>query len=260
MFESLEKMDVVMTRWLERNVGMNDNKWLSWIPYYLGLVPYELYALPGMYIFIVAACYYQSFMPMIVHLIPQWAAYSAVSLLKNHVKRTRPGCHLRNRHKLKFLDKKHCEGCQRTRSFPSGHTIIATTLATSLCYYLYDPTISPDDKNVLGVAPVGTGVARQVVAAFAIFAAFMVAIQRVSHGFHHVSDVCVGAALGYGIASLTYVVCMKARGVMLAGSAEINQWNVLSGLAIALAMLGLVHFLLYELPKLLKVGGGGGKG
>ena len=251
--ETLQKVDLYLTRWLERNVGMSDNKILSHLPYFIGLLPYELYAIPGMFLSIIIACYYQSYIPMVVHLIPQWAAFSVVSMLKNHIKRTRPGCLLKNKNKLKFFDKGHCDGSQRVKSFPSGHTIISTTLATSMCWFIYDPTISPDDKSVWGLLNFQDENTRFVVAALAIAIAVMVAVQRVSHGYHHVSDVCVGGFLGLMISTLVYVLCMRARGIMLSQPSSILQWNILSWIGIVLATAGLIHFFIYQFPHLTRI-------
>jgi len=250
--QTFQRLDNEITNWFVENIGMNKNKHIPLIPYYLGLLPYELYAIPGMFISIILACYYNSFTPFLVHLFPHWSAYSIVSLLKKHVKRTRPGCRLRNKNKLQMFDAKRCQNADRNKSFPSGHTIIASTLATSIYYFMYDPTISKAEKS-WGILDLNEDTTRIIVSVLLFAVVFFVALQRVSHGYHHVSDVCVGAGLGYIISSIVYVACMNARGVTLYTQEGILQWKIFSFLAIILASLGLLHFFIYELSHLTKI-------
>jgi membrane-associated phospholipid phosphatase len=162
-------MDESVSVWMYRNVGLNKN--LGWIPFYLGLVPYELLVIPGMYVSIMIALYFDTLVPLQIYLFPLLITYSVVSNIKNAVKRLRPGCDPSLKIS-KLIDSKHSTGDQRFKSFPSGHTIMAFSLATSLTlkenpYWLIIWTIAAN-----------------------------IGIHRISYGYHYLSDVVVGALLG----------------------------------------------------------------
>ena len=109
---------------------VNHNSFIRELPYYLGLLPYELYVLPGMFIAIIQVIIYSALNPIQFHLLPHFFAYSLFQLIKGTVARERPGC--AHQSLSNYIDSSHCLGKQRFMSFPSGHTGIAFALATSL--------------------------------------------------------------------------------------------------------------------------------
>ena len=62
------------------------------LPYYLGLLPYELYVLPLMYIAMIQVILFSAFNPIQFHLLPHFFAFSLFQLIKGTVGRERPGC------------------------------------------------------------------------------------------------------------------------------------------------------------------------
>ena len=62
---------------------VNSNNFIRNIPYYLGLLPYELYVIPGMYLAIIQVLWLNTPNPIQFHLLPHWFAYSLFTFLKN---------------------------------------------------------------------------------------------------------------------------------------------------------------------------------
>jgi membrane-associated phospholipid phosphatase len=81
----------------------------------------------------------------------------------------------------------------KDQSFPSGHTTEAFAIATYAALYIHDHVFG-------GPLTLGHGLAYTGV--FAV--AGMVAVERVYHHRHHVSDVVVGAAIGAVTSALIY--------------------------------------------------------
>jgi len=159
------------------------------IPNYLGLIPYEIYILPGMYLAIFQLLWLGTPNPVQFHLLPHWFAYSIFQLLKGAIKTYRPGCWVKGMGD--FIDKSHCLHGHEFQSFPSGHTGIASSLATALfCEMMFskDPhffEINIKDEKV-----------RKGIAFTGLFVAFMVGIHRVSKGYHSLFDSMTGMLIG----------------------------------------------------------------
>lgn len=262
------KFDRQITNWVRWNIGQNSNKWISLAPYYCGLFPYEMYVLPGMFFAIFGMLFYESYIPMQFHLLPHWFAFSMATYIKHNVHRIRPGC-VDEKGLKSLMDPKHCDGSTRMQSFPSGHTSIAVALATSLSMYLRDPSYSPNEKQVLNVS-FASGTIQQTTIVLAYFVAFMISIHRVGYGYHNVSDVIVGAALGFMIAYTTHFMCNKMRGVVNHSSDESHTtttpspssqqsspshhhnklWNIIRYTGMLLSIIALAHFFMYKFHKL----------
>ena len=214
MFSAL---DSFLTEWLYQNVGLNSRPAISNAPYYLGLLPYELYVLPGMFLAILVMLFKETPAPVQFHLLPHWFAYSMSMYLKKNVDRVRPGCE--RKEKGKRIDPKHCEEEPREESFPSGHTLIAFSLLIALFLFLLDPTYNASgEKWIFGEE----GWVRTLTLIGATVVAINVAIHRVSFGYHHVSDVVAGAIIGSSIGFISYYMCNRLRG---------EQWPLSGGAA-----------------------------
>ena len=72
-----------------------NQKTMKLIPNYLGLIPYEIYVLPGMYLAILQTIWLGTPNPTQFHLLPHFFAYSMFQLLKGSIKTPRPGCHIK---------------------------------------------------------------------------------------------------------------------------------------------------------------------
>ena len=259
--ENVLKVDRMLTNWVRLNVGQNRNKYIALAPYYCGLFPYEMYVLPGMFFAIFGMFFYESYIPMQFHLLPHWFAFSMATYIKHNVHRVRPGC-VGEKGLDMLMDPKHCEGSTRMQSFPSGHTSIAVALATSLSLYLRDPSYAPHEKHVLGVS-FASGIIQQVTVVLAYFVAFMISIHRVGYGYHNVSDVIVGAIMGFMIAYTTHFMCNRMRGVnpstntaaAAPSSSKVNHdhkkvWSAIRLTGMALSTIALAHFFVYKFHKL----------
>lgn len=196
---ALEKLDYTVTKTVYN--ALNSNKYMASLPYWLGLLPYEMYVLPGMFVAMIAMVWTNSFHPAQFHLLPHWFAFSLATYIKHNVHRVRPGC-VRRGMKSK-ISSNHCSGSTRRQSFPSGHTIIASALATSLMMYLDDPTYSNDEKVFAGI-PFYDSRVRNSTKAVAIIVVVMIAFHRISFGYHYVGDVAVGGILGYLVGLVSY--------------------------------------------------------
>ena len=98
-----------------------DGETMKLIPNWLGLIPYEIYILPGMYLAILQVLWLGSPNPIQFHLLPHWFAYSIFQLLKGSIKTPRPGCWIPGM--KKFIDESHCSHGHEWQSFPSGHKL-----------------------------------------------------------------------------------------------------------------------------------------
>lgn len=166
-----------------------NQKNLKLLPNYLGLIPYEIYVLPGMYIAILQTIWLGTPNPTQFHLLPHFFAYSIFQLLKGTIKRPRPGCHIKS---MKgFIDKGHCIGGHEWQSFPSGHSGIATSLAVAL----FMEMMYSDDPHFfeMNVDDIKT---RRLIAFSGIFVASMVILHRVSKGYHSLFDSLTGMLIG----------------------------------------------------------------
>jgi membrane-associated phospholipid phosphatase len=174
-----------------------NQKGVEQLPVWLGLVPYEFYILPGMYLAIFQTLWLGTPNPVQFHLLPHWFAYSIFQLLKGSIKTYRPGCWIKTMGK--FIDESHCLHGHEFQSFPSGHTGIATSLATALfCEMMFseDPHFFEmnikNDKIRNGIAFIG------------LFVAFMTGIHRVSKGYHSLFDSMTGMLIGACIGFMSW--------------------------------------------------------
>ena len=174
-----------------------NQKTMKLIPNYLGLIPYEIYILPGMYLAIFQTLWLGTPNPVQFHLLPHWFAYSIFQLLKGSIKTYRPGCWIKGMGN--FIDESHCMHGHEFQSFPSGHTGIASSLATALfCEMMFsaDPhffEIKLKNENI-----------RRSIAFTGIFVAFMVGIHRVSKGYHSLFDSMTGMLIGMCIGFISW--------------------------------------------------------
>jgi len=300
-----------------------------------GLIPYELYVIPGMFIAMITMLAYDTFDPVQLHLLPHWFAYSMGQYIKTHVKQKRPGCELDNdgsvaatkkleeklKKKLdesstrtinrpdksgqvfntmvqnvrrlfgkgqilgtnesedqstfekffeensKFVQKyrkkqgskiseNHCEGKTAVQSFPSGHTLIAFALATSLIMFLLDPLVQEKEKTFMWI-PFYKKEVRIATISLAVFVAGMTSLHRVLHDYHSWVDVVAGAIIGSSIGFISYHICNRVRGLCQTyaskmptiGRTERIIYQIIKYIGIALCSVGLVVSLLYDMPK-----------
>tara|TARA_B100001123_G_scaffold23539_1_gene25652 strand:+ start:462 stop:1373 length:912 start_codon:yes stop_codon:yes gene_type:complete len=167
------------------------------IPNFLGLIPYEIYILPGMYLAIFQVLWLGSPNPIQFHLLPHWFAYSIFQLLKGSIKTPRPGCHIPGM--KEFIDDSHCSHGHEWQSFPSGHTGIAASLATAL----FMEMMYSDDPHFfeINIKDIKT---RRLIGFTGLFVAFMVGIHRVSKGYHSLADSMTGCLIGASIGFISW--------------------------------------------------------
>lgn len=168
---------------------INYNEFTKQIPFWLGLVPYEIYVIPFMYLAILQVLWFDSPNDVQLHLLPHWFAYSLFGMLKGKTKIQRPGCEYTK--ELKGIDPSHCEGSNRYKSFPSGHTGIAFSLTTTIFMEL-NLSKTPYFFEI----PITKKWAKQLIKGISGFICLMVPIHRISGGYHSLLDVTVGAILG----------------------------------------------------------------
>jgi membrane-associated phospholipid phosphatase len=167
------------------------------IPNFLGLIPYEIYILPGMYLAIFQVLWLGSPNPIQFHLLPHWFAYSIFQLLKGSIKTPRPGCHIPGM--KDFIDDSHCSHGHEWQSFPSGHTGIAASLAMGL----FMEMMYSDDPHFFEINIKDIKV-RRLIAFSGLFVAFMVGIHRVSKGYHSLADSMTGCLIGMCIGFVSW--------------------------------------------------------
>ena len=133
---TLNSLDVASSELVYNSV--NSNEVTGSIPFYFGLLPYELYVLPGMYLAILQVIWLETLSPVQFHLLPHFFAFSIFQGLKKTIRRGRPGC-VNTETMGGFIDASHCEGKFKWQSFPSGHTGVAFSLATALAMEMLVP-------------------------------------------------------------------------------------------------------------------------
>ena len=183
-----------------------NDKNMKLIPNYLGLIPYEIYVLPGMYLAILQTIWLGTPNPTQFHLLPHFFAYSMFQLLKGSIKTPRPGCHIPG---MKgYIDDSHCSHGHEWQSFPSGHSGIATSLAVAL----YMEMMYSEDPHFFEINITNPNT-RKFIAGSGIFVASMVILHRVSKGYHSLFDSLTGMLLGacIGFISWTTLEYFKKR-------------------------------------------------
>lgn len=183
---------------------VNGNKFLKQLPYYLGLLPYELYVLPGMYIALIQVIIMSAFNPLQFHLLPHFFAFSLFQLIKGTVGRERPGC--KHETLSHYIDESHCSGKQKYLSFPSGHTGIAFALATALFLEMN----ASDDPRFFDI-PIKNKRTRNIISFIGYFVACAICIHRISKGYHYFGDTVIGAILGTTIGYISWMVMNKCK-------------------------------------------------
>ena len=174
-----------------------DNKTSKYIPKYLGLIPYEVYVLPGMYIAILLVVWLGTPNPIQFHLLPHFFAYSVFQLLKRTINTPRPGCHYRQM--SKYIDKGHCIQGNEWQSFPSGHAGIAASLATAL----FMEMIYSDNPHFFEMK-IKSKTIRKMIAYSGIIISIFVILHRVSNGYHSLLDTITGCIIGITIGFISW--------------------------------------------------------
>ena len=194
--DPITKIDLRITKFIYDII--NSNKIFQVIPNILGLIPYEIYVLPGMFLAIFQVIWTGSPNPVQFHLFPHFFAYSVFQGLKKSIHRPRPGCVIQemNEH---IKDNPHCYGKTKDQSFPSGHTGIMFALAVAL-YMEMTWSQAPRFFDV----PIFSVIVKYGLSLIGFIIAIFVALHRVSKGFHSFFDVVIGAIIGSSIGFLSW--------------------------------------------------------
>jgi membrane-associated phospholipid phosphatase len=202
MIEQLKNIDYTLTKII---YDFFNRKYLKSIAHYFGLIPYEFYVIPGMYLAIFQVIWFNVMGPIQFHLLPHWFAYSIFQFLKKSIKRERPGCKYTKM--SKYIDGSHCKHGHEYQSFPSGHTGVASSLATAL-FLEMNYAVTPKFFDV----EIKTEFIRKIISRAGLFVAGMISLHRISKGYHSLFDVIcgfvIGASIGY-ISWTTLETCKK---------------------------------------------------
>ena len=178
--------------------SVGNNSMIGGLAMYGGLIPYELYIIPGMYVAIYQMIWTGDINPVRFHLLPHFFAYSLVTFMKDYFGRERPGCVIPNMKNM--IESSHCERKIRFRSFPSGHTMIASALAAALVAELYS-----SESPILFTMPIPLQL-RPIIASVGIIVTVLVSLHRIVGGYHYFGDVLLGGLIGSMIGFLCYNV------------------------------------------------------
>lgn len=192
----LNKIDFYITK---KIYDLFNRKYLNKIPRYLGLIPYEIYVLPGMFFAILQVLWLNTPSPIQFHLLPHWFAYSIFQFLKKSIAKWRPGC--KYPQLSKYIDESHCNHGHQLQSFPSGHTGVAFSLATAL----YSELTYPDHPKFFEISMPKNSMRNHILKYSGIFVAIMISIHRISKGYHSFFDVLAGMILGSLIGFISWV-------------------------------------------------------
>jgi len=192
---TINKIDYTITKSI---YDLFNRKYINKIPYIFGLIPYEIYVIPGMYLAILQVVWFGTPNPIQFHLLPHWFAYSIFQFLKKSIKKKRPGCAYKNL--SKYIDKSHCKYGNENQSFPSGHSGVSFALATSLLMEMNFSKV-PHFFEI----PITNPVTQSIISGLGLVVAMMVALHRVSMGFHSFFDVVIGALIGFSIGFISWI-------------------------------------------------------
>lgn len=191
----LNKIDYELTKFI---YNMFNDTPISNLPKIFGLIPYEFYVIPGMYIAILQVIWLGTPNPIQFHLLPHWFSYSIFQFLKKNIKRKRPGCFHDNL--SKFINTSHCQHGHELQSFPSGHTGVAFALATALYMEMH----YSENPHFFEIA-INKPLNKRIISSTGIFVAAMIALHRVSKGYHSFIDVFVGEIIGISIGFISWI-------------------------------------------------------
>ena len=177
---------------------VNSNSFTKNIPNYFGLIPYEFYVIPGMYVAILQVIWLGTPNPLQFHLLPHWFSYSIFQFLKKSIDRERPGCFHKNLGE--HINSSHCSHGHELQSFPSGHTGVASSLATALTMEMF---YSENPKFFeIKITKEHT---KRIISGCGIFVAIMISLQRISKGYHSFFDVMSGMLIGVSIGFISWI-------------------------------------------------------
>lgn len=175
---------------------------LRQIPYYFGVVPYEIYSLFGFFIGVIQLIWINNLNPLQIHILPHLLCYSIFNFLKGIMKRERPGAvYKRMGH---YINSKYTLPHESCKSFPSAHSGLAFSLSTAIAMEM-NASKNPTFFNF----PVKQIFMRQFITFIAFFISFCVVIQRIMGGYHYFLDTLFGAVLGSIIGYISWTSIEK---------------------------------------------------
>jgi membrane-associated phospholipid phosphatase len=193
----INKLDLKITKFIYNTINSNDI--LKSLPHIFGLLPYEIYVIPGMFLAILQVLLINSYNPIQFHLLPHWFAYSFFQFIKKAVDRGRPGCV--NKSLGKYINPGHCKGSSKFESFPSGHMGVASSLAAAL-YMEMNYSKSPSFFSM----KINSDYMKKIISRVGIFVAAMVGVHRISKGYHSFFDVVIGFIFGMAIGLVSWKI------------------------------------------------------
>ena len=229
-------------------------KFLEDVAFRFGLLPYEIYVIPGMYVAMLQMIWYGSVDAAQFHVVPHVIAFSIFRSLNSTVPRTRPGCldpDPFTRKDSAEIEKGHCAGKTDKESFPSGHTGIAAALLSALVLQLYAGSATVFDVKIKSdwTKHTITGVACCVV--------LLVAAHRIMHKYHYFGDTLAGFVLGAIIGTLSWKIFDVCHSKAKKASEPLYDRNILplpAKVVLSVPIIGLlIKFLLKDLKNLTKV-------
>ena len=225
MLKQLQTIDYKLTKII---YDFFDSKALKGIAHYFGLIPYEFYVIPGMYLAIFQVVWYGVLGPIQFHLLPHWFAYSIFQFMKKSIKRERPGCKYKNM--SKYIDESHCTHGHQNQSFPSGHTGVASSLATALFMemnYSDNPQFFDMDIKSQNI--------RKIIGGIGLSVAAMISLHRISKGYHSLFDVLCGFIIGASIGYVSWTTLESCKKNIDEKFIEENQ-QLITGAKVALTI------------------------
>ena len=244
----ISDIDWEITRNIYKCIGDHENTLIRNLPNYLGMIPYQLYVLPGMFISILSLIHDNNMSMINYHLFPHIFAFTFSRILKQNIGRIRPGC------KGKGItireDPLYCK-THAKESFPSGHATIALCMSTALALYLKEDrakgklfnVIDFDDRRVQNFTIV-----------LAYTCSFFVCLQRITNGYHFFGDVVAGIFLGILLGFISHKATSHLQnGIEKTKDTTDNLERVNKVIKIAgscICILGLFQFIQTEVWKI----------
>ena len=103
MKSTIQNLDLKMSKSIYDS--FHSNKILSKTPYYLGLLPYEIYILLGLYIAILQVIWLNNPNPIQYFILPYFFTSMIFYSIKTRFHRMRPGCY--NKSMSKYMNEKY---------------------------------------------------------------------------------------------------------------------------------------------------------
>jgi membrane-associated phospholipid phosphatase len=193
----LHNLDVLITKGIFN--FFNQNHIIHKIPYWAGFIPFKYYVEPGLYFALMQIIWLYTYEPLQFHIIPHLIITIVFNILYKVFKRSRPGC--THKSMTGHMHKSFCSTAKKHMSFPSRNTAVAFTLLA----IFYSEMMFSNNPKFFSFS-IKEKYNRDLIVSFGTIASVAVGLHDIAKGYHHFSDVLVGALVGASVGAITWQI------------------------------------------------------